>query len=111
MNFLLFLAPFSWGTEKREAAAPKGSGCFMGGTCAVREERAQELARSSAQGNSRQKKVPAELSTIGGHGERSARSRRHFSKPRIRRRMPRSDTYKGNERLPFETRLTSFTPP
>src|SRR6266436_284339 len=57
--FLLFLAPFSWGTQKREAAAPKASGCFMGGTCAVREEpgkqnprscRAQELARSSAQG-------------------------------------------------------------
>ncbi len=63
--FLLFLAPFSWGTQKREAAAPKASGCFMGGTCAVREEpgkqkprscRAQELARSSAQENARQKK-------------------------------------------------------
>jgi len=37
MNFLLFLAPFSWGTQKREAAAPKASGCFMGGTCDVRE--------------------------------------------------------------------------
>src|SRR5215470_12808884 len=57
MNFLLFLAPFSWGTQKREAAAPKASGCFMGGTCVVREEpgkqkprscRAQELARSRA---------------------------------------------------------------
>src|SRR5216683_8264127 len=65
MNFLLFRAPFSWGTEKREAAAPKASGCFMGGTCAVREEpgkqkprscRAQELARSSAQENARQEK-------------------------------------------------------
>src|SRR5260221_13630325 len=65
MNFLLFLAPFSWGTQKREAAAPKASGCFMGGTCAVQEEpgkqktrscRAQELARSSAQENARQKK-------------------------------------------------------
>src|SRR5258708_38883150 len=65
MNFLLFLAPFSWGTQKREAAAPKASGCFMGGTCAVREEpgkqntrscRAQELARSRAQENARQKK-------------------------------------------------------
>jgi len=33
MNFLLFLAPFSWSTQKREAAAPKVSGCFMGGTC------------------------------------------------------------------------------
>jgi len=63
--FLLFLAPFSWGTQKREAAAPKASGCFMGGTCVVREEpgkqkprscRAQELARSSAQENERQKK-------------------------------------------------------
>ena len=62
---LLFSAPFSWGTQKREAAAPKTSGCFMGGTCAVREEsrkqkprscRAQELARSSAQENARQKK-------------------------------------------------------
>src|SRR5712692_4883968 len=58
MNFLLFLAPFSWGTQKREASAPKASGCFMGGTCAVREEPvkqkprscwAQELARSRAQ--------------------------------------------------------------
>src|SRR6266853_2738284 len=65
MNSLLFLAPFSWGTEKREAAAPKASGCFMGGTCAVREEpgkqkprscRTQELARSSAQENEWQKK-------------------------------------------------------
>jgi hypothetical protein len=61
-----FLAPFSWGTQKREAAAPKASGCFMGGTCAVREEPgkqkprscwAQELARSRAQENVRQKKV------------------------------------------------------
>src|SRR5258707_8523065 len=65
MNVLLFLAPFSWGTQKREAAAPKASGCFMGGTCAVREEpgkqkprscRAQELAPSCAQENARQKK-------------------------------------------------------
>src|SRR5713226_5455106 len=65
MNFLLFLAPFSWGTQKREAAAPKASGCFMGGTCTVRGEpgkqkprscRAQELARSRAQENVRQKK-------------------------------------------------------
>ncbi len=32
MNFLLFLAPFSWGTQKREAAAPKANGCFLGGT-------------------------------------------------------------------------------
>jgi hypothetical protein len=45
----------SRGTQKREAAAPKASGCFMGGTCAVRVEpgkqkprrcRAQELARA-----------------------------------------------------------------
>ena len=65
MNFLLFLAPFFWGTQKREAAAPKASGCFMGGTCAVKEEpekqkprscRAQELARSRAQENVRQEK-------------------------------------------------------
>src|SRR5260370_15456023 len=65
MNFLFFLAPFSWGTQKREAAAPKASACFMGGTCAVREEpgkqklrscRAQELARSSAQEKERQKR-------------------------------------------------------
>src|SRR6266849_760953 len=73
MNFLLFLAPFSWGTQKREAAAPKASGCFMGGTCAVREEPgkqkprscwAQELARSSAQENGQQKngRLPIELS-------------------------------------------------
>src|SRR6266850_687453 len=69
MNFLLFLAPFSWGTQKREAAAPKASGCFMGGTCAVQEEpgkqkprscRAQELARSCAQENARQKKASRE---------------------------------------------------
>src|SRR6266850_5875666 len=69
MNSLLFLAPFSWGTQKREAAAPKASGCFMGGTCAVQEEpgkqkprscRAQELARSSAQENERQKKGTAD---------------------------------------------------
>jgi hypothetical protein len=30
-----FSAPFSWGTQKREAAAHKASGCFMGGTCDV----------------------------------------------------------------------------
>ena len=67
MNFLLFLAPFSWGTQKREAAAPKASGCFMGGACAVREEpgkqkprscRAQELARSSAQEMCARKRMP-----------------------------------------------------
>ncbi len=60
-----FSAPFFWGTQKREAAAPKANGCFMGGTRAVWEEpgkqkprscRAQELARSSAQENARQKK-------------------------------------------------------
>jgi hypothetical protein len=28
---LCFLVPFSWGTQKREAAASKASGCFMGG--------------------------------------------------------------------------------
>src|SRR6266436_4435609 len=44
--FLLFLAPFSWGTQKREAAAPKASGCFMGGTCAVREEPGKQNPRS-----------------------------------------------------------------
>jgi len=32
MIFLLFLAPFSGGTQKREDAAPKASGCFLGGT-------------------------------------------------------------------------------
>jgi len=32
MSFSPFFAPFSWGTQKREAAAPKASGCFMGGT-------------------------------------------------------------------------------
>src|SRR5713101_1895701 len=47
MNFLLFLAPFSWGTQKREAAAPKASGCFMGGTCAVREEPGKQKPRSA----------------------------------------------------------------
>src|SRR5260370_42412607 len=43
--FLLFLAPFSWGTQKREAAAPKASGCFMGGTCAVQEEPGKQKPR------------------------------------------------------------------
>lgn len=59
-----FSSPFLRGTQKREAAASKASGCFMGGTCAVWEEptkqkprscRPQELARSSAQENARQK--------------------------------------------------------
>jgi hypothetical protein len=72
--FLLFLAPFFWGTQKREAAAPKASGCFMGGTCTVQEEpgkqnprscRAQELARSSAQENARQKKGAYQISENG----------------------------------------------
>src|SRR5713226_6511584 len=90
MNFLLFLAPFSWGTQKREAAAPKASGCFMGGTCTVRGEprkqkprscRAQELARSRAQENERQIKgglldsarFPTEtimLATTAGNGSK-----------------------------------------
>ena len=65
-DFSPFFAPFSWGTQKREAAAPKASACFMGETCAVEEEpgkqkprscRAQELARSSAQENAWQKKT------------------------------------------------------
>jgi hypothetical protein len=60
-----FSAPFFWGTQKREAAASKASGCFMGGTCVVWEEpgkqkprscRTQELARSSARENEWQKK-------------------------------------------------------
>ena len=47
MNFSSFFAPFSWGTtQKREAAAPKASGCFMGGTCAVREEPGKQYTRS-----------------------------------------------------------------
>ena len=60
-----FSAPFSWGTQRREAAAPKANGCFKGETRDAREEpgkqkpqscRAQELARSCAQENARQKK-------------------------------------------------------
>jgi len=60
-----FSVPFFWGTQKREASAPKASGCFMGGTCAIRAEprkqkprscRTQELARSSARENEWQKK-------------------------------------------------------
>ena len=30
-NISFFLAPFFWGTEKREAAAPKPSDCISGG--------------------------------------------------------------------------------
>jgi hypothetical protein len=65
MNCSPFSCPISWGTQKREAAAPKASGFFTGGTWGVQEEpgkqkprscRAQELARSSAQENARQKK-------------------------------------------------------
>src|ERR1700674_2143751 len=86
MKMSPFLAPFSWGTQKREAAAPKASGCFMGGTCAFREEpgkqkprscRAQELARSRAQENARRKKdsLPksvriARKSTVAENGQR-----------------------------------------
>ncbi|SRR5713101_6263339 len=79
MNFLLFLAPFSWGTQKREAAAPKASGCFMGGTCVVREEpgkqkprscRAQELARSSARENEWRKKIIYRIQREIGVGNR-----------------------------------------
>ena len=46
--FLLFRAPFSWGTQKREAAAPKASGCFMGGT----------LCRSGGTGKAEAAKLP-----------------------------------------------------
>src|SRR5260370_36001220 len=35
--FVLFDARFSRGTQKRGAAAPKASSCFMGGTCGVRD--------------------------------------------------------------------------
>ena len=31
-----FSAPFSWGTQKRVAAASKASGCFMGGAHRVK---------------------------------------------------------------------------
>src|SRR6266404_3794660 len=66
MIFSPFSCPIFLGHAKQEAAAPKASGRFMGGTCAVRVEpekqkprscRAQELARSSAQKNARQKKA------------------------------------------------------
>src|SRR6267142_3094088 len=69
MKFSPFSCPIFLGHKRREAAAPKASGCFMGGTCAVREEpgkqkprscRAQELARSCAQENARQKKASRE---------------------------------------------------
>lgn len=85
MNVSPFSAPFSWGTEKREAAAPKPSGCFMGGTCAVREEpgkqkprscRAQELARSSAQEDDGQKKDHLFNFTGIGKGPESGQPRR-----------------------------------
>src|SRR5882762_11040631 len=85
MNVLLFLAPFSWGTQKREAAAPKASGCFTGGTCAVREEpgkqkprscRAQELARSGAQEDDGQKKDNLFNFTGIGQGPESGQPRR-----------------------------------
>jgi hypothetical protein len=76
MNFSLFLAPLSWGTQKREAAAPKASGRFTGWTCVVREEpekqkprscRAQEFARSCAQENvlRERKNVPVTLADSG----------------------------------------------
>ena len=71
MNFSFFLPHFPGAPDTREAAAPKASGCFMGGTYAVWEEpgkqnprscRAQELVRSSAQEKERQKKGwPIEL--------------------------------------------------
>src|SRR5882724_979859 len=67
MNFLLFLAPFSWGTQKRVASASKASGCFMGGNPMLlraepgkqrpRSCRTQELARSSARENEWRKKA------------------------------------------------------
>src|SRR5260370_37865673 len=46
MKMSPFSAPFSWGTQKREAAAPKASGCFMGGTCVVQEEPGKQKPRS-----------------------------------------------------------------
>ena len=79
MNFLLFFAPFSWGTQTREAAAPKASGCFMGGDGKqkTRSCRAQELARSSAQENERQKKVAYRKSVrIEMRGRLGSKSRR-----------------------------------
>jgi hypothetical protein len=67
MNLSPFSCPiFLRHPKKREAAAPKASACFMGGTCAIRVEpgkqnarscRAQELTRTSAQEKQWQKKA------------------------------------------------------
>jgi hypothetical protein len=63
MNFISFFWPHFPGAPRREAAAPKASGCFMGGTCDVRGEPGKQntlpgagIVPSSAQENVRQKK-------------------------------------------------------
>jgi hypothetical protein len=40
-------APFAWGARKRVETTPKASGCFMGGTRAVREEPGKQKPRSA----------------------------------------------------------------
>jgi hypothetical protein len=45
-GFAPTFCPIFLGTQKREAAAPKASGCFMGKTCAVREEPGTHKPRS-----------------------------------------------------------------
>jgi hypothetical protein len=77
--FLLFLAPFSSGTQKREAAAPKASGALWEGPATFgrnRESRTREAAgrrnwpEAVAQEKERQKKASLPDSTTVGMGGR-----------------------------------------
>src|SRR5712692_4118948 len=99
MNFSPFSSPFSWGTQRREAAAPKASGCFMGGTCAVREEpgkqkprscRAQELARSSAHENAAENAhLPGSVESAEEHSRIGKRAERLSSEQLQRKTLPK----------------------
>ena len=47
-----FLAPFCWGAQKREIAAPKASGCFVGGTRDLGRNRECRSRETAGRGNS-----------------------------------------------------------
>ena len=68
---LLFLAPCSWGTPKREAAAPKASGYFMGGTSAVRERSGKQEAAKLPGAGIGPKQCPAKCAAEKGKAYRT----------------------------------------
>src|SRR6266404_6201915 len=99
MNFLLFLAPFSWGTQKREAAAPKVSGCFMGGTHVLgrsRESRSREAAGRRNWPEAVPRKMGGRKRPLAGLGaSRREETQEAANRAATRRQGAQALTYRG----------------